>query len=372
MSEVFVGAFNPVALDMLESSSGAGAKVQYEIIRAISAKTTTLTSLVMQEVRTWPFSKFYVKGKCIDGINFLPLVNLFFLKKIFFAIYVLIYLFVYKPKTVYFYNTSSSMNVCMFLLGFLSRKQVKVLIIQDLHSLKKLNLENCYRIDKVIEYYCCKLTRYSFDYCIPITKQLGAHLNFPDSRCFPFLGGMTGEIPNEPSVRNFAVFAGALEKYNGLDFLLDAWTRLDVKMELHIFGSGRLNAVAMSYADNNENIIYHGFKSPLIVNKYIRTASVNFCFRYSRGIDEEFFFPSKFFDVIINRGLVVCNRFKNLPEDFEKYIYFVDDNFTELSSIVQRSQKLPSFCDERVELAIQNYSWPVMLESLDQFLGIRL
>lgn len=372
MSVIFVGAFNPIIHDMNNSSSGAGAKVQYEIIKAISDVNPELKSLVLQEVRTWPFKDFFIKGKFVDDIHFLPMLNFFFLKNIYFGLYVFFKLLVLNPNVIYFYNTSPSMNLFMFLLGLIRKKQVKILIIQDLHAPRGLALKKLYRIDKVMQYFLFKLTKFSFNYFVPITKQLAAHLKFPEDKCHPFLGGVLDAYVERGSleVRDIAVFAGALEKYNGVDYLLDAWSRSDLSKELHIFGTGSLAEMAKLHSCKNKNIIYHGFKSPLIVKQYIGTASVNFCFRYSRGIDEEFFFPSKFFDVVSNPGLVVCNRFKNLPKELESSIYFVNDDFSNFEMIMKSIDTMPSYYENRSRIVLNNYSWPSLINSISRVLGV--
>lgn len=372
MSVFFVGAFNPITSEMSESSSGAGAKVQYEIIRAVSSKHSKFKSLVLQEVKTWPFNKFFIASKSFNGIYFTPMINLFFLKKIIFSLYIFFHLLIANPSKVYFYNTSSPMNLLMLILGLIRRKQVKVLIIQDLHAPKKIDLINIYRLDKVFEYFCFKITKYSFNYFVPITKQLGVYLNLPANRVHPFLGGVTDDFADIKcfDAKNFAVFAGALEKYNGVDFLLDAWSKLDTSVVLHIFGSGTLSDLSSSYSNQYKNIVYHGFQSPLIVRKYIKFASLNFCLRYSRGIEEEFFFPSKFFDVISSRGLVVCNSFKNLPEEFKASIYFINDDFSNLSSIINALDISPSFYEQRTKVLLEKFSWRNLITELDQVFGI--
>lgn len=372
MAVVFVGAFNPITHDMSKSSSGAGAKVQYEIIRAISNTDPELKSFVLQELRTWPFNSFFIKGKFLDGINFLPMVNFVVLKSILFSLYVFCHLLFSSPSKVYFYNTTPSMNFLMFVLGLVRRNQVKILIIQDLHAPRKLTLNAFWRLDRTIQYLFFKLTRFSFNYFIPITKQLGEHLSFPKDRCYPFLGGVLDGYAGEESdcVKNIAVFAGALEKYNGVDYLLTAWSRLAQPMELHIFGTGSLSEMVTSYSKGNSNIIYHGFQTPNLVKKYIECASINFCFRYSRGLEQEFFFPSKFFDVVSNRGLVVCNRFKNLPEELEASIYFVDDEFSNFNSIIQNLDTLPSFYNERTKIVSNKFSWSCMINSINQVSGV--
>lgn len=372
MTVVFVGAFNPITDEMSSSSSGAGAKVQYEIIKSISDEHPELKSFVLQEIRTWPFDSLIIKGKFFDGINFLPMVNLFLFKHFIFSIFVFFKLLVLNPNVVYFYNTNLCMNVFMFLHGFLRKTQVKILIIQDYHAPRKLSLKSLYRIDKVLQYFSSKLIRVSFNYFVPITRKLAEHLKLPDDKVYPFLGGALDSYVGRRThkLKDFAVFAGALEKYNGVDHLLNAWARSNLVKELHIFGTGSLAEMASSYSMNNSNIIYHGFKSPIIVKEFIESASVNFCFRYSIGIDEEFFFPSKFFDVVSNPGSVVCNKFKNLPTELEPYINFINDDFSNFTAIINEIDRKTSYYEERLRIVLSNYSWASLVRLIKRDLGL--
>jgi len=374
MTITFVGAFNPITSDMPDSSSGAGAKVQYEIIKSLSADNVDVTTLVMQEYRTWPYGDFYIKGKKHGSIDFLPMINLFFSKKILFALSVFIRLLINNPEKVYFYNTNAFLNFFMFILGLIRRRQIKILIIQDYNIPRRLCSRDFTRPNRVFSYYFSKLTKYSFQYFIPITKQLGDHLGFPYERCHPFLGGVISGYQGgeKRNCKNIAVFAGALEPYNGVDYLLVAWSNLNTPIELHIFGSGSLAELVSSYSKNNSNIIFHGFQSPITVKNYIECASVNFCFRYSRGIEQEFFFPSKFFDVVSNRGIVICNRFINIPIELDECIYFVDDEFSNLNLLIENASILPNFFDQRIKILSDYFSWTYLIKSINSVKGFSL
>ena len=371
MTIFFVGAFNPITGSGLHSGSGAGAKVQYEIIRSISVDNPGVKSLVMQESRTWPFNHLIINEQKDGDITFLRMINIAVLKQAVFALSVFTKLLFGNPRKVYFYNTTAFMNVFMFLYGLVKKDTKKILIIQDLNIIEKVSLSNFYRVDKVVEYWAFKLTKFSFDCFVPITKELGERLEFPESRSFPFLGAVTSELEIEPLLvkSNTAVFAGALERYNGVDVLLESWSQLNTDLTLHIFGAGTLADTVSSYASKHKSIVYHGFQSPSTVKDYITSASINFCLRYSRGLKQEYFFPSKFFDVCSSPGLVVCNDFKNIPQSLREFIYFVDEDLLNLDKIVNACSELSSFHTQRVEAINNNISWSRMIKHIDEFTG---
>lgn len=371
MTAVFVGAFNPISDSMPYTSSGAGAKVQCEIVNSITLVEGSITTFIMQEFRTWPFNKFYISGFRYEKLNFLPMVNISFLKNLCFAVQVFFFLLNKKNSRVYLYNTNGILNLLMFILGLLNPKQKKILIIQDFNVPKTFAYRLIFRPDKLFSFIFSKLIKYSFDFFVPITKQLGEHLNLPVAKSYPFLGAVLSSYkPTEVQIsKNIAVFAGALEPYNGVDYLVDAWIKLNTSIELHIFGSGSLFNDIKYLASKNKNVIFHGFQNPCVVKRFTDQAKINFCLRYSRGIQQEFYFPSKFFDVVSSPGVVVCNRFSNIPSEFNDTILFVEDNFSDLSFLIESLDLNISSYERRLRILSDRFSWLYLIRSVRQVLG---
>ncbi|GHX40368.1 glycosyl transferase family 1 [Vibrio cholerae] len=360
MSILFVGAFNDINKNMSSSSSCAGSKVQLEIIKALNELCPEVKTLIMPEVQSWPKNKLFFKGSNQDGITFVPLLNFFLFKRFVFALYVFFYLWINNPYRVYFYNTNTSMNLLMYILRFIRRKQRKVLIIQDVHSPIRLRLTDVLKPRIVADYLGYKITRYSFDFFVPITQQVSDYLHLPKAKVYVWHGGITNFSNRVVSCStcNFAVFAGALTKYNGVDLLLEFWAKRSDSISLHVFGVGELNQLAIEYSKQYENIKYHGFQPPSIVSEYVAKAKINFCFRFSSGISQEFFFPSKLFDILMEKGFVVCNKFKNMPHDLKPYLLLIEDDFSNFTDIIDECfQKEVIYIDERHSLLKSDYSW---------------
>nr|BCN18020.1 hypothetical protein [Vibrio cholerae] len=360
VNTVFIGAFNNINKSMSSFSSCAGSKVQLEIIKSLNELCPEVKALIMPEVRSWPKNKLYFKGSNQDGIKFAPLLNFFLFKRFAFALYVFFYLLINNPCRVYFYNTNTSMNLFMTILSFIRRKQRKVLIIQDVHSPINLRLADVLKPRTVIDYLGYKMTRYGFDFFVPITKQVSDYLHLPKDKVYVWHGGIT-DFPNRVtsySTCDFAVFAGALTKYNGVDLLLEFWAKRSDSIPLHVFGVGELNQLAIEYSKQYENIIYHGFQPPSTVSEYVAKAKINFCFRFSLGISQEFFFPSKFFDILMEKGFVVCNKFKNMPHDLKPYVLLIESDFSNFTEVIDECFQKDVICiHERHALLKSEYSW---------------
>lgn len=106
--------------------------------------------------------------------------------------------------------------------------------------------------------------------------------------------------------------------------------------------------------------------------KWQKIAKFNFCLRYSDGIQEEYFFPSKFFDIACAPGLLIVNNFKNLPpfmkecggvidtmDAIEKYVLLPDEDLNKISTC-------------RRDAVLQNSSWHTVLKRIVDRLSGRI
>ena len=66
-------------------------------------------------------------------------------------------------------------------------------------------------------------------------------------------------LPQVQEVSRDFVFAGRLDGYKGISFLLEAWKTVPADYQLHIFGDGDLRNACEAAARNQENIHFYGF-----------------------------------------------------------------------------------------------------------------
>lgn len=334
---LFIGSFSDPSLNDFQGS-GAGAKVQCEIIDALKYQEKDVVALVMPEVPSWPKGKLIQQSKCSDVARFLPIINVSFLKRFSFLVQVFFYFVRYRPKSVFYYNASVLTCIFSFILHYFGTS--RILILQDVFIPKFERFISLFNPRKILLYFYVKILPFSFDFYIPITGHCITDICLPKEKSVVFPGGVPAsrlrEFSNStPLVSNFAVFAGALEDYNGVDMLVNNWPQHeDIEFFLHVFGSGRLSNLVLEKSRLNRNIIFHGFKAPAIVDRYLLKSRINFCFRYSKGIDQRFFFPSKFFDLILLPGYLVCNGFDNIPDVLLDYVTIIDDEFLSLEELI--------------------------------------
>ena len=86
-----------------------------------------------------------------------------------------------------------------------------------------------------------------------------------------FVKRMVTESESE-DVDTVFVYAGRLEENKGLSFLLDAWERIPVNYQLHIYGDGNLKDRVVQVSEQFENVKYLGFQSHDVIFDDLRKA----------------------------------------------------------------------------------------------------
>ncbi|WP_417448474.1 glycosyltransferase [Idiomarina abyssalis] len=363
---IFIGSFgDPEAKSF--GGSAAGAKVQCEIIDALRSSDKDLCALVMPEAPSWPRGDLIECPKDSSGIRFLPILNISFLKRLSFFVQVFVLVVKYRPASIFFYN--SSIISCFFSLVFKFFGPRRILILQDVFSPKFNGFLSFLNPRLILSCVYIKILPFSFDLYLPITSSCVVDLRLPAQRCEVFPGATTSKRLHQckyfgGELSNYAVYAGALEEYNGLDLLLESWPLPNESVfELHIFGVGSLENLAVRMSSINANVVYHGFKPPSVVDEYLMRSKINFCFRYSKGLDQRYFFPSKFFDLILLPGFLICNKFDAIPDDLFGYVLFVDEDMSNIRNLLLSCSDRNRNLGTLFEHVLANYTWQGFLAS---------
>ncbi|ERS11289.1 hypothetical protein Q673_11175 [Marinobacter sp. EN3] len=362
MSYFFVGAFSDPNLPEFRGSA-AGAKVQLEIIDALETKFGKGECFIMPEVPSWPRGRLFVPPSVDGKVRYLPIINLFFLKKPFFFMLLFLYFARFRPSLTFHYNASISGQIFSLLSRAFSSKSV--LILQDVHCDPGFSFPVLFNPKRFLGFIDSKLLPVSFDFYVPITESCVFDFDLPATRCHVFSGAVLTTYLQESQrylrmpLEDFSVFAGALEEYNGVDILVKSWPSPGIlEHRLHIFGGGSLEPLVREMAIKNNNIVFYGFSPPELVRDHASRASFNFCLRYSRGLNQSYFFPSKFFDLICFNGILVCNRFLNIPEGFDPYLEYIDEELEGLIDILKSDPvKSDHACDSKFEFLAENHTW---------------
>lgn len=363
-SVMFVGAFDLTENKDNKAASAAGNQVQVEIANAITDSLTSglhsFHQTVLKPLQSWPRGRLLYKGESIGNADYPSLINIAWIKRINFSIILFFKLISKKPNIVIKYNLSLSESISLLLYKALFPSAFTACIIQDVHhrpgrviSLRQLS-----------ELLSMKLAT-RFDLLMPISMDICNDFRFPPEKTIIFSGGLTRQgrhLLNAPATKasNHFVFAGALEKYNGVHLIIKQWISQKIAMELHIFGRGSLESFVREAAGNSDRIVFHGFQSEDVVSKWQASSAGNFCLRYDDGINSGYFFPSKLFNIICAPGAVLINKFKGFPADLQSACKVLNDDLSDLRSAVMEladERTVSRAREHRTRWLLQNADW---------------
>ncbi|WP_191117801.1 glycosyltransferase family protein [Vibrio campbellii] len=352
----FVGQFSNKETN---ASSPAGDIVQKQILKSFGEDVFFVS---LSPTPIWPKGPFFVKGKSAPRGKFISFLNFPIIKNIIFSFNIMVYVFKIKPKQTVIYNSYFFENLILLIIKSLKLSKI-VCILQDYRIVGNFSFRAKLN-DKIASY----LLRF-FDIVVPVSYELANSLGISGEKVITFQGGVTEFGYSAFSCKTFsgdyAVYAGALEKHNGVDRLIYKWNELNIQKKLHIFGKGSLLSEVEEIANRNHNIIFHGLVSQETVLEWQNNAKYNFCFRFSEGLAQEYFFPSKFFNVAMCPGLLVCNSFHGVPDSVKSSLGLIDDDLNDLAEVMNLSDSDIYANSERVRSdIITNYSWDSLISTI--------
>jgi hypothetical protein len=318
--------------------------------------SSSLYFFIFEPNKTWPFSKIYISKKNEDEFKFHSYVNIKGIREFFILINRAIKILLNRPTCIFIYNTSFIEALVFYLLKKYFKFKV-ILFIQD------VNQNNF--LEKFINNYTFKFAS-NFDLLIPITSSIIEDFKLPEKKTILFSGGCTEiafkmqEICLKEEINLFpkAIFAGRLEKYNGIDKIVDYWIKNNINFELHIYGTGSYKSELISKLNLNPNIKYFGLVSDIDVFNIQLHSAINFCLRYSINLNQNYFFPSKLYNLMSAPGAVVVNNFNNIPDEMLKYTILLEDDFSNLVEILENSTKYDKeFYNKRIIWLNQFANW---------------
>lgn len=371
MKALFVGHFAPLRFGSWPAEVGsiAGNQVQREIINELSLNeaVSATEAISLRPLASWPKARAFVPKAREEGIVFPAFLNLPVLKNLLFSIALFRSLLRARPEVVIAYNSYVFENIAVLLYVKLAGGRTRTaIILQDVHT-DGASLRG--RIRGVYERVGLRLARY-FNLAAPVTRHIVADFGLNRSRCLIFPGGATdaARVVSQRSVslRDIAVFAGALTPYNGVDVLVEEWIRQGIPHDLHIFGRGALDDELRKLAQGQDNIHIHGLVPEQDVARWLARARWNFCFRLSRGIDQRYFFPSKFFTLACAPGAMITNESFEAPPDLKRFTHVISDDAHDLLHQLHLARES---CDEaaatnRKVHVLTYYTWKRAIASI--------
>ncbi|MBX3622307.1 MAG: hypothetical protein KF891_20265 [Rhizobacter sp.] len=378
MKAAFIGHYAPPSKAMEGASSAAGNQVQRQIGEDLShlCGTDRTISYSMTPQPIWPRGPLVVASAFEETTRFIGYLNLPVLKHLVFAFRLFIHLRRTKPWFCLQYNSYLFENLALLIYRWSAKGSAIAMLIQDIHVQKGLRLWSKRGIKSAAERASLWLAR-KFDAIVPISSAIIRDFNFEPSKCTVFQGGVTrfaSALMDEPAsaaLEDIAVFAGALEPHNGIDRLVDRWIADEVAYPLHVFGRGSLTEHVAQSARRCGRIVFHGFQSEDVVLNWQRRARWHFCLRYSVGLDEAYFFPSKLFNIVCSSGIVVVNDFHALPLSIRHHLCVVPEGLQNLAQHLEESRPLGSAAhvSQRREIVRVAHSWGSCVQHILQKVG---
>lgn len=364
MKVVFVGHFSPLPQEHEQASSAAGNQVQRQIFKDLLHQSgTNLSCNAMTPQPCWPRGPLVVREK-IEGLTtFLGYLNLPVLKHIVFAFRLFARLLMIRPQLCLQYNSYLFENLALLLYRLYDRGCVLAVIIQDIHASTGVSFLSKRGLRSLGEQISLRLAK-RFNMIIPISSAIISDFNFAPSKCFIFQGGITEfavQLMNghERVFQEIGVFAGSLEPHNGIDRLVDQWIASGITSPLHVFGRGSLAKHVEQAARKSDRIVYHGHQPEDVVLAWQQQARWNFCLRYSIGLNQNYFFPSKLFNILCAPGATVVNDFHGIPRSLRNHLCIVADDLADIAERLPAAIALASSdrVDARRAVVQTEHSW---------------
>ncbi|MHA3887682.1 glycosyltransferase [Stutzerimonas degradans] len=363
MKIIFIGHFSNSKAAQ-PGASAAGDAVQQKIVRTLKQDSAIdLLSISQPPARSWPKGRLFFSNSQDSYALFPCLINVAFLRDVWFGLVCMKYIIKNKPHKVLQYNSYLFVNIfVIFASAIVGAKAI--IIIQDYRVGSGFKV-----LAKVHDRIAGFFVRF-YDFAIPVTEALAKKLKIKSDRLLVFPGAMEHDAPliNQDKVSSnkdaeiTVLYAGALEKHNGLDRLLSSWEKVPENVKLFIYGRGSLGEEVLRAAQKLNNIQYLGFSSKDEIHRHMLKSDFNVCLRFSNGLDERFFFPSKFFSINCYPGFSLVNDFYGLPDGYRDAGLIINDDFSNILEILQCDKKyLRLTTAERQGYLYENYVWSKLL-----------
>lgn len=356
-----------------QAYSEAANQVQMEILQGLllDDAESTVQSAAMVPMPVFPNGKLIFRKKTEDKITYLPFINLPIIKHFSYALGLLFFLFTQRPEKIFIYNSYFFQNFAFYLYKIFFRSSKIAIFIQDVLPAGK----GLRSLQTMLDRRSLNLIS-KFDLILPISHSIIDDFNI-HAPSIIIQGGLTDNIiglfsdtSTYAEKKKRAVFAGALEEYNGIGILLKQWVSQNPEIELHIFGKGTLAKMCQDYSEENSCIIYHGFSSHADIQKFIVQSTYVFVLRYDIGIETKYFFPSKFWESMASDAVVLCNEFSNFPDDLKQYCVLLAEDLSNLQTSLSSAPSSAAMTSikNRQQHMLQNHTWKSHMKKIIQYL----
>ncbi|MGB4614118.1 MAG: glycosyltransferase [Erysipelotrichaceae bacterium] len=185
-------------------------------------------------------------------------------------------------------------------------------IVTDIPKLIESNNLFLYLTDKIIN--CC--TDYIF-----LTEPMNIVLN-KGNKPYKIIEGLCNVVPinnNKTRIKSF-VYAGSIDKLNGINILVEAFKSVNTNYELHIYGSGDYEKELIQITKDYKNIKFFGLISHDEIQKIISNASFLVNPRNTTNEMVKYSFPSKNMEYLASGTPFLCTKLPCFPNEYFQYL----------------------------------------------------
>lgn len=159
------------------------------------------------------------------------------------------------------------------------------------------------------------------------------------------------------------IFAGALEFYNGVDVIMEAFAGCPSdQIRLHVAGRGSLEGEVQRRSQSDTRIIFHGYLDHNGMALLYKEASLLINHRSDMRIDSRYVFPSKLIEYMATGIPVISTSFRSLPIEYLPFLNILDNESAQtLKECIMEIMRSPDLYQEKARLArefvLKNKTW---------------
>ena len=140
------------------------------------------------------------------------------------------------------------------------------------------------------------------------------------------------------------MYAGGLCEHHGVRTLIEGFRQFaDASCRLWLFGRGEMEEEVRHIMDEDNRVIYYGFRSNAEVHKAEKEATVLINPRPTTSDVTKYLFPSKTIEYMLTGTPVITTRMPGITDEYSPYLFFIDDESpTGIADALKKIRSYPS------------------------------
>jgi glycosyltransferase involved in cell wall biosynthesis len=164
------------------------------------------------------------------------------------------------------------------------------------------------------------------------------------------------KMKNFNSSKTVIMITGALSKEDGIELLLDAFSKINDKdYELWITGTGSGEKLIYNYCEKDHRIKFYGYLDSYedFINLQ-KQANIFVAMVPPTNPKSKYFFPSKIMEYLVTGSPVIAFKLESIPREYNQHMYFFEN--TDTQSIANKIIEVSNISSEtKREMAYQRY-----------------